>query len=133
MRKSITFIELIIVLCVIVVSVRMWTQHKEPEAKTAGHTSRPTVTIPTVHSNAFCPKCGGNIVVCKDYAVNINAGLGIITARTCEKCNWHIYTCPQCGSNDFIETPAFNTEGKPGMPKPWTPSYVQCKKCGWGK
>lgn len=141
-KKSITFIELIIVLCFIVVSVRLWTQHKDPEAKTVQHTSRPTVTIPTpmltTETSAFekvdneytiCPKCGSNSVRLSEYVVHVKTGLRVIAAKECKKCRWHILTCPQCGSHEFIEIP-----GQPSdvMPGGYTLPRTNCKKCGWG-
>jgi hypothetical protein len=141
MKKHIGFIELIIVICVIVVSVRLWTQHKDPEAKITQHTSRTTVTIPTplptvidispcydYDSGILCPNCGttGFIIIdYKDFPHNTKKQLPAI----CSMCGWSSFKCPKCGSKDFILSPQY-TNGKDGQLKVHYPK-ANCKKCGW--
>lgn len=84
MRKNIiTVIELVIVLCVIVVTVMAWT-NKKPESKTLS-------LSPTMNTTKEkCPKCGNDIIIIE---------LGIVldgkefyeteTDKKCNKCGWH--------------------------------------------
>lgn len=129
MRKSITFIELIIVLCVIVVSVRMWNQHKDSEAKTGGHTSRPTVNTTSDdkdsegYSKTPCLKCGKTALICIYY----NSGK-CLAGKVCENCNGFFFKCPNCGSGDLYFT-SYGISEKDGN----TTGYVDavCRVCRW--
>jgi hypothetical protein len=68
MKKSITFIEVIIVLCVIVVSVKLWIP-KKTEVKTLSPTPKPisntATTMPIIKIEKFLLKAlsGQNIVI----------------------------------------------------------------------
>ena len=126
-RNTITIIEVIIILCVIVVAVRGRGHHKEIAIKTVHNISRPTVNKP--HSKNSCPKCGSNIVIPEEYPAFVSSGINLIKAKRCKKCNWHILTCPRCGSNDFIEIPS---QPSTIMPEGYMRPRANCKKCGWG-
>jgi C4-type Zn-finger protein len=132
-RNTITIIELIIILCVIVVAVRVCGGYKRPENKAL---SIPTPihksTVIPATKNELCPMCGKNKLIYIDYLKVPYTG-DIYTGKVCTKCDWCSFKCPTCGSD---LTTSIEQYSAPGQPNTFNCNfvcflYVKCKKCDW--
>ncbi len=128
MRKNtITFIELIIIICVIVVAVRVWTPHKEIGVQPVHNIFRPTVNKP--HTENSCPQCGSNKLINIQYDTEKPPcdSKGLLNGKVCMNCGWLTFKCPQCSSKVFL-LPLQPSEVTPGIEPD---RFIECKKCGW--
>ncbi len=119
-RNTITAIELVIVLCVIVVAVRVWTS-KNPEVKTLSPT--PTYNL---SSRYKCPQCGSSYI---QHLGIIGDGTSRSGGEICNECGFHwgetVEKCPKCGSSDVEVISPLDEEARINAGKNKT-----CRKCG---
>lgn len=130
-RNPITIIELIIILCVIVVAVGIWTYKKPenksvyiPTSKSTASTCKPTV-IPTT-KNELCHMCGKYNLIYIDYLKVPYTG-DVYTGKVCAKCKWCSFKCPNCGSDLTVPVDQYPTLDC----KTVYLLYAKCKKCDW--
>jgi len=117
MRKHIGFVELIIVLSVIAISVRMWLHHKEQEIKNTHDISR--------SANIICSQCARKTIIIA-YNEKLDEAGTWLQGKMCPKCHWLSFKCPQCGGDVFRSRPSFVV-----TPGAWTHITVGCKRCKW--
>lgn len=126
MRKHIGYIELIVILCFIVMSVRAWTHYSDKAYNK--------------YDDTTCPWCS-NKLYCVDYDKELpsneippDTGTCLIATdfkeigegKICMNCKWLSFKCPQCGSKVIKMPPRFVCS-----PDGVTNIYVRCKKCKW--
>ncbi len=124
-RNTITIIELVIVICVIVVAVRVWAPHKETGVQPVHNLFRPNVNKP--RNENYCPKCGSNELIFASYNSEVSETPGKwLEGKMCRKCHWLSFKCPKCGG-EVYKSPPFNS----GVPGACSYISVGCKKCNW--
>lgn len=133
-RKHIGFIELIIIICLVVIGVKVWT-HKNSEHKVSQQAiglssiSRPTppYKVCRKYYQNPCPKCKSKKVALIETIIGFYERHGII----CENCGWCSFKCPECGSKDFlfswVRSIRFNNSHRVEKELP----RAYCKKCYW--
>jgi len=131
-KNTITIIEVIIILCVVVVAVRWW-GYKKPDSKVSftaiakSNTSKYKPYIIHALKCDVCPMCGRDKLIYIDYR-KCPSEKEIYTGKFCDKCNWSSFKCPYCSSDLMLSTDGHTgyETSNPG----WVVS-VKCKKCDW--
>jgi hypothetical protein len=123
-RKHIGYIELIIILCFIVISIRTWTHYSDKAYNK--------------YDNNSCPWCGNKLycvyydkVLPNNKIPNVRTYLVADFKETgegkiCMKCYWLSFRCPQCGGK-VIKMPPQPVCVQGSV----TYMYVRCTKCYW--
>ena len=121
-RNTVTLIELVIVLCVVVVAVRVW-NYKKTEAKISTPVPTPTYNI---SSRYKCPQCGSSYI---QHLGVIGDGTSRSGGELCNECGFHwgetVEKCLKCGSSDVKVISPLDEEAMREAGKNKT-----CRKCG---